>query len=259
MQSELYSFILPAFNEEHRLPSTLYHLLALADEKNWRIEILAVDDGSTDATASVIKRLQNVVPQLRYVGIPHRLGKGNAVREGVRQARGNAIFFCDSDLASGVREVIKIEAALRLGAQVVIGNRNSPDSSFTRCSRWRQVGSTMFRSWTRLMLPLQIVDTQCGLKAFEADAARLLFSRQTLTGWAFDAELLAIARANRLTITEVGICITDHPKSRFRLVPDGIRCFADVIEIRGNLLSGAYRQSAPALATEVISEVEEAA
>jgi glycosyltransferase involved in cell wall biosynthesis len=219
------SVIVPAFNEERRLPRSVPALLGLARTEG--VELILVDDGSSDATRRVAFAELGRCDSFRLVSLPRHLGKGAAVRAGVARARGDAIAFMDADLATDVSALSSLLAALR-DSDVAVGSRALP-GSVVEAARWhRTYGGRLFNGVTRSLTGLTFDDTQCGFKAFRAPAARALFQRCRIDGFAFDVEILAIARSLGLRVTEVPVRWFDMNGSHVRPIRDPVIMLRDV-------------------------------
>jgi glycosyltransferase involved in cell wall biosynthesis len=236
-----YSIVVPAFNEERRIATTLDCLLQHYGDRASKIEILVVDDGSTDRTADVVLWYRRKTYRVKLLKVPHG-GKGAAVRYGVSQAHGQFVFLCDADLKDGVAQLDKLEMALMTGADVAIGSRwvESKTSVDTQ-PLYRRVSSRVFNFFAHGLLGLHFKDTQCGLKAFTREAAQALFEHQSIDGWGFDPELLLIANRFGYQVSEVPIELAhDYATSRFRPVRDGITTFKELFSIVLRDALGAY-------------------
>ena len=220
------SFVLPAFNEEKRLPGSLDRVIAFLAQQSHAAEIVISDDGSDDATPAIVAaRIAAGLPPsvtLRTVRHQHRRGKGAAIRTGVMDARGTYIFFMDADLATPPDDALRLLDALRQGAPIAIGSRIQPDGSDMRESQPAQrrfVGRlfTMMRKTMRVVADID--DTQCPMKGFEHAAAKDIFRQQQLSGWIFDAEVLYIARSLGYRIVSVPVTWRHVQGSRLRVRP----------------------------------------
>ena len=240
-----YSIVVPAFNEEHRIATTLDCLLQHFEDRVQKLEILVVDDGSTDHTSDVVLWYRRKTYRVKLLKVPHG-GKGAAVRHGVARAHGEFIFLCDADLKDGVSQLTKLELALMQGADIAIGSRwcNQAPSVHPR-PRYRRVSSRVFNFCAHNLLGLEFKDTQCGLKAFTRDAAQVLFEHQSINGWGFDPELLLIARRFGYKVAEVPIELDhDYGTSRFRPLRDGLTTFTELFAIVLRDATGAYPRPA---------------
>ena len=242
-----YSIVIPAYNEERRIGTTLDHIMKYVAERNVRAEVIVVDDGSSDRTADVVQWYRRKSYRVKLVRIPHQ-GKGSAVRRGVQAAHGQIIFLCDADMHAGFGECEKLEAALLAGADVAIGSRwvEHSDSVETQ-PLYRRASSRVFNICTQRLLGLRFYDTQCGLKAFTRDAAKDLFAYQSIDGWGFDPELLFVASRLGFQVAEVPIkLVHDYSSSKFRPVQDGFVTFKELFQILWRDLLGSYPRPMPA-------------
>jgi glycosyltransferase involved in cell wall biosynthesis len=232
------SIVIPAFNEARRLPESLPRLVAMA-RKLAGAEIILVDDGSTDGTAELARRLLRELPKAHVVQLPWNSGKGTAIRVGVAMARGEAIVFMDADMASDVNDLPLLLAALS-EAEVVLGSRRLGDGA-TR-SQGRRMGSWAFNQVTRTLASLDFADTQCGFKAFRHREAKVLFSLARATGFGFDVEVLSIARAMGYRVVEVPVRWSEVAGGTFRVSRHTPAMLVDVVRARRHL-----RRIGPAL------------
>ncbi len=205
-------------------------------------EIVVADDGSTDDTRRVVGEASvEVGPgvDIRYLPLPHR-GKGAAVRAGMLAAHGDPVAFLDADLSIPADVTLGLLAALRDGADVAVASRYVAGSTVER-PRLRRAMSNVYRWLVRAIVPTGLQDTQCGGKAYTAEAARALFTRQTLSGFAFDAEVLYIARQRGHRIAEVPFALVQPRATSTRLLSDAPRMVRDLLIIRWRAWRGAYR------------------
>jgi dolichyl-phosphate beta-glucosyltransferase len=232
------SIIIPAYNEEKRLPYTLARVRQYLAESNWEFsEILVVDDGSRDATAAVAE-----AAGARVLRNPGNRGKGYSVRHGMLQAKGEWALFSDADLSSPIEEVERLwGAAERERAQVAIGSR-AVDRSMVGVHQpiFRETMGRIFNLTMRLTAGLPFRDTQCGFKLFETSAAHQIFRRQLLDGFGFDVEVLYIACHLGYRTLEVPVRWDDvagTTVSPWR----GIKAFWDPVRVRWNGIRGQYK------------------
>jgi dolichyl-phosphate beta-glucosyltransferase len=200
------SLILPAFDEARRLPPYLEKVHAYLDGTFCRpYEVIVVDDGSRDETATIVQRLAGDWPQLRLVRHVQNQGKGAAVRTGVLAAQGEFTLFADADGATPIEEYARLATAIE-GADVAIGSRLAPDPAACRSRRWyRGLAGRLFASLARRLLRISSLDTQCGFKMFRAEAAHRLFANLRETGFLFDLEILVLAQRLGMRVVEVPI------------------------------------------------------
>ena len=189
-----YSIVIPAFNEEARIPATLQSVVECIRGRGWAAEVLVVNDGSTDQTAEVVRDFARTAPEVRLMENPGNRGKGYSVRAGMLEARGRIVLFTDADLSSPIEEAERLFAAIEQGADIAIGSRWLESSRQThRQPLYRQFFGRCFNGVTRAVMRLPFADTQCGLKAFTRQAAQTVFRLQTIERWGFDPEILLIA------------------------------------------------------------------
>jgi dolichyl-phosphate beta-glucosyltransferase len=233
------SIIIPAFNEEKRLPATLDRVRDYLCRQEWEFsEILVVDDGSRDATSEVARRTGNV----RVLGNPGNRGKGYAVRHGMLEAKGEWALFSDADLSAPIEELDTLwSAAERANATVAIGSR-AIDRSLIGVHQplFRENVGRVFNLLMRAITGLPFHDTQCGFKLFEIHAAREIFSRQRLDGFGFDVEVLYIARHLGYRCLEVPVHWNDVAGTKVSPLL-GLSAFLDPLKVRWNGITGKYR------------------
>ena len=233
------SVVVPALDEADAIAGTVRAIRAALSRvsSDGGIEVIVVDDGSTDGTADAA--LSGGADQV--VVLPHNRGKGAAVRVGVEAARGATIAFTDADLAYSPDQLLRVVAAIEQGWDVAAGSRTHPGSITVRgAGSVREVGSKLINLLTRGTLLSRPRDTQCGLKAFRGDAARRIFARTRIDGFAFDIEVLHIAERLGLAITEVPVELRSSERSSVKVVRDGLRLLRDVRRIRRWSARGLY-------------------
>ena len=206
-------------------------------------EIIVADDGSTDDTRNVVgdatRELASGHLEIHYLPLAHH-GKGSAVRAGILAARGDPVAFLDADLSIPVDVLDHLLAAVRDGADIAVASRYVPGSTVRR-PLLRRAMSNVYRWLVRAIVPTGLRDTQCGGKAYTAEAARALFTRQTLPGFAFDAEILFIARRRGYRVAEVPLALVQPRGSSTHLLRDAPRMVRDLLLIRWRAARGAYR------------------
>jgi dolichyl-phosphate beta-glucosyltransferase len=236
------SIVIPAYNEERRLPATLDVVFGWLDSSPYPdSEVLVVDDGSTDSTAAVVESRAATEPRLLLVQNPGNRGKGFAIRHGMLQAKGDWILFSDADLSAPIDEFPKLfEAAQENSAAIAIGSRALDRSLIgVHQSQWREMSGILFNRIMRLITGLPFSDTQCGFKLFRRDAARRVFPLQRLDGFSFDVEDLFVARALGIPTIEVPVRWNNVEGTKVGLM-QGVASFLDLLRIRWNWLQGHY-------------------
>jgi glycosyltransferase involved in cell wall biosynthesis len=228
------SVVIPAFNEEARIGPTLTSVTEWLDGKREDYELLVVDDGSRDATPEIINAAGAVNPRVRLIQLPRNRGKGAAVREGVLASKGDEVLFSDADLATPIEELDKLRASLREGFDVAIGSRAVPGADIrTRQHPMREAMGRTFNVIVRALVLGGIRDTQCGFKLFRGDAGRALFREARVDGFAFDVEVLLLARG-RYRVAEVPVIWRHVAESKVSPGVDAARMFLDVIRLKLN-------------------------
>jgi len=237
------SIVIPAYNERERLPATLEAVLAFLARTGWRsVEVVVVDDGSTDGTAGFVEEFSSTHPEVRLLRNPGNRGKGYSVRHGMLAAGGDWVLFTDADLSAPIEELDKLlAAAMRHQAAVAFGSRGLDRSMIgVRQSAAREYAGRFFNLIMRLLTGLPYWDTQCGFKLFRADAARAVFSRQRIPGFGFDVEALFLSRRFGFAALEVPVRWNHSEGTKVRVLRDGLNMFGDLVRIRWNQLCGRY-------------------
>ena len=238
------TIVIPAYNEERRLPATLPSVLSHLGQREWEFaEVVVVDDGSTDGTARAVEELSRTCPTVRLLKNPGNRGKGYSVRHGVLEAKGDWILFSDADLSAPIEELDKLLAAAEAhGAAVVIGSRALDRSLIAVHQSWfREAAGRVFNLLVRLLTGLPFRDTQCGFKLFEAGAAREVFRRQRLERFGFDVEVLFIARRLGYRTVEIPVRWSHSEGTKVSMLRDSLDSFLDLLRIRWHQLRGSYR------------------
>ena len=243
MSIPYFSIVIPAYNEERRLPFTLEKILAYLDQQSFSSEILVVENGSQDRTLAIAQEFAGHYASVRALHEDER-GKGRAVSRGMLEARGEYRFMCDADLSMPIAEVNQFLPPGLTDADVAIGSREAPGAVRYNEPLYRHLGGRLINTMIRLLALPGLQDSQCGFKGFTARAAEDLFHCQTLTGWSFDVEVLFIARMRRYRIVEVPIHWYFNPESKLRVTRDALRMILDVITIRLNARRGNYGRQA---------------
>jgi dolichyl-phosphate beta-glucosyltransferase len=233
------SVVVPAFNEASRIGSTLDELTAFLARQPFSWEVRVVDDGSSDDTCGIVEHRGRVHPQVVLQREPHR-GKGGAVKAGLLAASGRFRFICDADLSMPVEELPRFLPPRLTAFDIAIGSREGHGARRIGEPLVRHLAGRVFNyAVQRLTIP-GIEDTQCGFKMFTADAVEQIFPHVTVDGWAFDIEVLSIARARGLRIVAVPIEWHYRSASKLSLVRDGVSMFRELLRIRARVRRGAY-------------------
>ena len=241
MRYPKYSIVIPAFNEAGRIPATLRSVVDCIRQRGWSAEVIVVDDGSTDATALVVRDIAASAPEVRLIQNPGNRGKGYSVRAGMLQALGEVAMFTDADLSAPMEEAEGLFAAIANGADIAIGSRWMDRGRQThRQPFYRQFFGRCFNAVTRLVMGLQFADTQCGFKAFTRAAAQTVFQLQTIERWGFDPEILFIALKRGYRIQEVPVSWAHDERTRMSYLKDGMKMLEEIAIVRWNALLGRY-------------------
>lgn len=238
--SEFYlSIIIPAYNEENRLPATLQQIADFLASQDYQAEVLVVENGSNDRTIEVAQSFAQTHSNFKAISHPER-GKGLAVQLGMLAAKGEYRFMCDADLSMPIQEINRFLPEKLTTADIAIGSREAPGAVRFDEPIYRHIGGRLVNTMIRWMALPGLQDTQCGFKCFKADAAKDLFKYQTLSGLSFDIEILYIARLRGYHIVEVPIPWYFNPESKVSAVRDALRMFRDVLAIQKNARLGRY-------------------
>jgi len=234
------SFIIPAFNEEKRIHSTLEATIQYLSKQSFSWEILVMDDGSTDKTALLVKTFCSSDPRVQLITLPHK-GKGFAVQQGMLQAAGGYRFFADADLSMPIDQFDRFSPELIGDFDIAIASREILGARRLKEPRLRYIMGRAFNLITRLVALKDISDTQCGFKLFKAEIADRLFSLQRTKGFSFDIEILFLAQKSGLNIKEIPIDWYYNGESKVQRFRDAFLMIKDIIIIRFNYLLGKYK------------------
>lgn len=241
------SVVIPAYNEASRILPTLFSRIHHFASRRLSHEIIVVDDGSRDTTAALVREVSRRLGSVRLICLPSNLGKGAAVRAGVRNATGELVLIEDADGATPIGEFESLRAAIEAGADIAIGSRQPSEHTRVerRVKRWIMGRTFAFlvNSWA---VP-GLADTQCGFKLFRSEVARRIFALQSLDGFAFDVETLRLARMLDFEIAEVPINWADVAGSKVNLVRDSLRMLWDVLRIPSLVRRSLQREPQGAL------------
>jgi glycosyltransferase involved in cell wall biosynthesis len=235
------SIILPAHNEEQRLPKTLDEINVFIQAQSYPVEVVLVENGSADRT---LELAQEYAVRQSYLKVIHeeQRGKGRAVRTGMLATQGQYRIFCDVDFSMPVSEISRFIPPVLPDSQVAIGSREAPGAIRYHEPYYRHLSGRVFNTLVRLLALPGLQDTQCGFKCFRGDIADEIFPLQTNNGWTFDVEVLYIARQRGYKIVEVPIPWYFNPESKIRMARDSWNMVRELLAIRRNSRAGLYRK-----------------
>lgn len=237
------SVVIPAYNEERRLPPYLAGIIAYLETQPFSSEVIVVDDGSQDGTAAIVERFAAQNARVRLLRLPQNKGKGYAVKSGMLKASGRLRLFADADGATPIVELAGLKKAIETCADVAVGSRALQDDAHTVKTRFhRKMMGTVFNFIVRTLTVRGINDTQCGFKLFTAEAANSVFPLQHIYDFGFDVEVLYICHKKGFRIVEVPVNWADIPGTKVKIIRDSLRMFKDVVKIRLNDWLGIYQE-----------------
>jgi dolichyl-phosphate beta-glucosyltransferase len=235
------SIIIPAHNEQNRLPGTLEQLLHFLDQQSFPSEVIVVENGSSDRTYEVARDFAERHPHLSV--IQSEKGKGAAVQRGILAAKGEYRFMCDADLSMPVEEIVKFLPPNLQDFDIAIASREAKGAVRYNEPSYRHWGGRGINFLIQTLILPGLNDTQCGFKCFRAAVAEDIFKRQTLDGWSFDIELLYIARRHGYRIVEIPIHWHHFSDSKVSALRDALRMIQDIFRIHANAWRGLYRDA----------------
>jgi dolichyl-phosphate beta-glucosyltransferase len=236
------SLIIPAHNEETRLPGTLQQVFEFVGRQEYSMEVLVVENGSQDKTFEIAQSFTADYQQLRVLQNPHS-GKGRAVQQGMLAANGEYRFMCDVDLSMPVEEINQFLPPEVSDIDIAIASREATGAIRYGEPYYRHLVGRIYNGMIRTIALPGLDDTQCGFKCFRGEVARDLFTRQTMTGWSFDVEILFIARLLGYQIREIPIHWHYNRNSKISVVRDSFKMGIDLLAIRLNAMRGIYNRA----------------
>lgn len=238
----LLSIIIPAHNEEHRLPASLVKIDAFLKTQPYTAEVIVVENGSRDQTAAVTRTFAASHPYVKLIEVTTR-GKGLAVKAGMLAAQGDYRFICDTDLSMPIDEIIKFLPPHSDGYEISIATREGAGAHRIGEPEYRHLMGRINNLIIQLTAVRGFEDTQCGFKMFSRRAAEDLFAVQRMTGIGFDVEILFIAKRRQYRIREVPITWIFDADSRMRLIGDSLNILREIVQIRQHWKRGDYAQT----------------
>ena len=242
MDEYFLSIIIPAYNEEKRLLTTISKIDAYLSRGGFPYEVIVVNDGSTDNTPQMVEKFADTNTHVVVLTNDRNYGKGYSVRKGMLSARGEYVFFSDADLSTPIEEIEKCLPYLAGGYDVVIGSRGMPESKIIIQQPWyREKMGKMFNSIVNMVLLKGIIDTQCGFKGFKKDVAKKVFSRCVINGFFFDVEALYLSQKFNFRIKEIPIRWENSALSKVNPIKDSLQMLKDLFRIKTKDFQGYYR------------------
>ncbi len=242
--SPFLSIVIPAHNEETRLPPSLAQINAYLQRQDYAYEVIIVENGSADRTFEVAKEFADAFSHIRVIQSPDNLrGKGLAVKQGMLAANGEWRFICDADLSMRIEDIARFLPPASAGYDVIIASREAPGAQRVDEPEYRHMIGRINNWIIKLAALDDFEDTQCGFKMFRRSAALDLFGVQKMNGIGFDVELLYIAKRRGYKIKEVPITWYYDPYSTMRLWDDSVNMLREIWEIRRNWRRGDYEKS----------------
>ena len=228
------SLVIPAYNEQVRIAATLTTVESFLQSLKKPCEIILVDDGSVDGTLQAARERAGAESGIaRIVTYPDNMGKGYAVRQGVLASRGDYVAFSDADLSASIDQLPKLFQAIEKGYEVAIGSRAVKGSELlVRQPAYRELGGKALNLIIQALAVPGIKDTQCGFKLFSGDVAREVFGKSFVNGWAFDVEVLYLARRLGYTVAEIPVTWSNAQDTKVRPFRAGLEILKDVIRVR---------------------------
>ena len=239
MNKPFLSIVIPAYNEEVRLPASLEKIAAFLSKQNYPAEVIIVENGSSDQTFAIAQEFAKNNSLFRAMHIEER-GKGIAVKTGMLAAHGDYRFICDTDLSMPIEEINNFFPPILQNTDIAIASREAPGAQRIGEPAYRHFIGRVFNGFVKLMALPGLQDTQCGFKCFNAKAAEQLFPLQTIQGWTFDVEVLFLARRLGYSIHEVPIPWYFDPHSKVKFLRDSLQMAGDLIRIRWKAIRKEY-------------------
>ena len=238
------SIIIPAYNEEKRITKTLQEIDKYTKQQNYEYEILVVSDGSKDKTAEIVKQMESQIKGLRLIDNKENHGKGFVVKQGLLEAKGEVRLFTDADNSTSIDQVEKMWQELENGYDVVIGSRDIKGAVLEPAQPWyRRILGNVFNLFVQIVLGLWgIRDTQCGFKALTKKAVENIIPKCKIDRWAFDPEILVLAKRQGFKIKEVPVHWINQIDSKVKLFGSNsmITMLREILQIKWWLISKKY-------------------
>lgn len=237
----LITIVIPAYNEEKRIISTLKSIVSYFSYKKIPHEIIVSDDGSSDNTVKVITGLKTSCPQISVFSLNQNSGKGKAVREGMLRGKGDYILFMDADSSTSIEEFEKFIPLIYQSKDILMGTRKSKGAQIVEHQPFlREFLGKGFTWFSNIITGAHVSDFTCGFKCFSKKAVNDIFKKALIDDWSFDAEILFLAKIMGYEIIEVPVVWKNDRATKVRLVHDIIHSFKGLVIIRLNAAKGNY-------------------
>ena len=238
------SLVIPAYNEEARISETLQRVISYLEGRSYSWEVLVADDGSSDGTGSLVAEVAATQPNLRLISLSHR-GKGWAVKNAMLAATGEYRVLCDADLSVPIEQVERLLPPQAQGIDIALGSRAAEGAKRIGEPARRHLMGRIYNALVRTIAVAGIQDTQCGFKCYRGEVVPVLFQQQTMDGFAFDVEVLFLARKAGMTLREIPVDWYYRENSKVRAFRDSVAMTLDLLRIRWRHLRGRYRRQDP--------------
>lgn len=237
------SIIIPIYNSQKIIGESLSTISDWIRKQNINIELIAVDDGSTDQTRQIINEFASKIDNYEIISYEKNKGKGYAVKKGLKVAKGEYILFTDADLSYGLDIIARMYEHIKNHSDIdlLYGSRHHEESDYGEYGIIRKIGRLFFSTYTRWVTSLDVFDTQCGIKIMTKKLADMVKDKITIDGFAFDIELFTIARANKLKYSEFPVVLENHDEGSIRIFRDTSKMIVDIFKIRINHKKGLYK------------------
>ncbi|MFH1644937.1 MAG: dolichyl-phosphate beta-glucosyltransferase [Candidatus Omnitrophota bacterium] len=235
------SILIPAYNEEQNISSTLQDIYKYLATKDFTYEILVVDDGSTDKTVELVSPFRNKFQNIEVLKNDKNFGKGYSIKKGMLTAKGELILFMDADNATRIHELDKFLPKAKEGNDVIIASRRIPGAEITSSQPiCRIILGNIYILLSKIILGASVNDYNCGFKLYTSKSAKLLFPKLTRNDWSFDSELIYLIKKFKLKLKEVPVKWEDKRTSKVKPFKDGIKSLVSLIIIRIQAIRKMY-------------------